>query len=454
MGLPEDQWFERKSSRISARDLAITMTAFANAEGGTIVVGLHDGIIEGTKANPRHMNDLRQASIDFTSPPVRCHPEQVKCIDSSGEPNALLVFRILPGDTVHELSNGDCYLRVGDESRRLGFAQRQELHYDRGSAQFDGMPVRGARVGDLEPHLVATYRRNAGATGTNTRLFRARGLVTSDDTVTTAGYLLFAPHPTEQFPQAQIRIVRYLSTQRGTGGQLNIDGDRDTRIEAPIPTAIDQARDIVSSWQPTRRALGPRGTFVDTPIVPQDAWLEGIVNAVVHRSYSLAGDHVRVEIFPDRIEIESPGRFPGLADPTNPLEISRYARNPRIARVCTDLRITQELGEGIKRMFEEMRTRGLTDPIYVQGQGSVRLTLSGTSRIPAEVVTRMPRGSVDTLNALRAASRPLGTGDLQAILGISRPTLVRQLNALRDEGLLEWSGKSAKDPRAMWTVAP
>jgi ATP-dependent DNA helicase RecG len=71
--------------------------------------------------------------------------------------------------------------------------------------------------------------------------------------------------------------------------------------------------------------------------MPRDVWLEGLVNAVLHRSYSMAGDHVRVETFPNRIEIENPGRFPGLADPAAPLSISRYARNSRIVRVCSDL---------------------------------------------------------------------------------------------------------------------
>ena len=57
-----------------------------------------------------------------------------------------------------------------------------------------------------------------------------------------------------------------------------------------------------------------------------------MVNAVVHRSYPMAGDHIRVSIFPHRIEVFSPGRFPGPGDPSRPLEIARYARNPRIAR--------------------------------------------------------------------------------------------------------------------------
>lgn len=450
--LPEDQWFERKSSRIAPKDLAVAISAFANAEGGVVVVGLHDGEVEGVRGLSDQLNGWRQASMDFINPPARVEVDQVACRQLDGAMQQLLVVRVPPGETVYEMKNGECYLRVGDESRRLSFAQRQELHYDRGISQFDGLPAGDARVTDLDEDLLRAYRTSAGAEGlTFTRLLRARSLTLSDDRVTNAGYLLFARNPSDRMPQAQVRVIRHRGAIRGTGAQLNIEAD--VRVEGSIPKAIDEAASIVALWQPTRRSLARSGRFEETPVVPRDAWLEGIVNAVVHRSYSLAGDHVRIEVFPDRIEIESPGRFPGLADPSRPLEISRYARNPRIARVCTDLAITQELGEGIKRMFEEMRQRGLTDPVYTQTQGSVRLVLSGSSRIPADVEARLPRGSMSTLNALRAAGHPLGTGDLMELLDASRPTLVGQLNVLRQEGLVEWSGKSPKDPRATWAVS-
>jgi len=366
--------------------------------------------------------------------------------------DALLIARVEPGSVVHELTNGDCYLRVGDESRKLNFALRQELHFDRGSAHFDGEPVPGVTLADLDQDLVRGYRESAGATGTNARLLRARGLITDKDDVTNAGYLLFAPHPEERFPQAHVRVIAYLTKERGTGSRLNVDDQRDVRVEGPIPSVIARAAELIRFWQPTRRALSGQGRFEGVPLVPEEAWREGLVNAVIHRSYSLGGDHIRVEIFPDRIEIESPGRFPGLADPGNPLDISRYARNPRIARVCTDLRISQELGEGIRRMFEEMRERGLNDPVFRQTPGSVKLTLYATSRLDPAVEARLPRKALSVLDELRKAPQPLGTGDLQSILGFSRPSMTKYLGALRAEGLVEWHGKSAKDPRAVWLV--
>ena len=452
LALREDQWFDRKSIRSQPKDLAQHIAAFANAEGGTIVVGLHDGVVEGIDQHGEKINSIRQIPIDFTVPPVRVHVDQVGCINSKGEPDALVTITIDPSESVHELTNGDCYLRVGDESRKLRHDQRRELEFDKGQAQYDGIALAGVDVNDLDPELTRQYREATGAKGTTTALLKARSLVTRQDQMTNGGYLLFAPHPQDSFPQAHIRVIKYLSTQRGTGSRLSIEDGHDVRVEGPIPHAIQEAAKLIDEWVPRRRALRDSGRFESEPIVPRDAWLEGLVNAVIHRSYSLGGDHIRVEIFPNRIEIQSPGRFPGLADPSHPLNISRFARNPRIARVCADLSIGQELGEGIKRIFDEMRRVGLTDPVYVQGSGSVRLQLAAIPRIDPQTAARLPKDSQRVLDAMRVAERDLGTGEISEMLGLSRPVISKRLRALQVEGFVRWVGKSAQDPRAVWTI--
>lgn len=450
----EDQWYEKKSDRVSAQTLGQALVAFANAEGGLVVVGVHGGVVHGmARQGIRQINSLRQASIDHTVPPVRYSCSDVRCINADGDEDFLLVFRVDPGERVHEMRNGDTYLRVGDESRRLNYSQRQELEFDKGQAQYDGMAVNnGYTIADLDERLLENYRENTGAESAE-GILRARSLLTKDGSLTNAGYLLFAGHPQQEFPEAYIRVLRYMSTERGTGADLNLYDDGDVKIEGPIPYAIQRAAEVIEQFAPKRRSLNSAGLFTGADIVPRDAWLEGLVNAVIHRSYSLAGDHIRVEIFPDRIEIESPGRFPGLVDPSKPLEISRFARNPRVARVCADLRIGQELGEGIKRIFEEMRKVGLTDPVYKQATGSVRLRLEAVPRLRAEVAARLPKGSQAVLDLLRGASTPMGTGEVADALNMSRPTATNRLQALRDEGLVRWIGKSPKDPRAAWALA-
>lgn len=453
LALPEDQWFDRKSIRVRAQDLDRPLTAFANAEGGVIVIGLSDGRVEGIRSHASKQNAIRQAALDFTVPPVRAHVEQVGCINDAGEVDALLVIRVDPGELVHETRAGDVYLRVGDESRKLGFAARQELEFDKGQGQYDGRPVPDVRIADLDRKLVQNYRSRVGASS-DLKLFRARSLLTPKDELTNAGYLLFAPRPQDLFPEAYIRVIRFLTSERGTGARLGVEEGSDIRIEGPIPRAIQEADRVISSLIPKRRALAESGLFEARPIVPREAWLEGVVNAAIHRSYSLSGDHIRVEIYPDRVEIESPGRFPGLANPALPLEIPRFARNPRIARVCADLRIGQELGEGIKRMFDEMRIVGLRDPAYRQTAGSVRLTLAALPRLPATQAARLPKGSQQILDALRTAGvAGLGSGEVAEAAGLSRPAANARLKALREEGLIVWHGKSSKDPRARWTLA-
>lgn len=454
LALAEDQWFDRKGAAIAPKDLAVVLVAFANAEGGIVVVGASNGRVRGLAGARKKLNELRQASVNFTVPPVRVHVREVDCVDEDRAPDILLVVHVDVGERVHELTNGECYLRVGDSSHKLSYVQRQELDFDKGQAQYDGYTAAGVTLDDLDTGLVNNYRSRTGATASTEALLGARGLLDRAGGLTNGAYLLFGQHPQDLFPQAYVRVLRFLTRERGTGARLGLDDAADIRIEGPIPHVIQRARREIEKLLPHRRALSPTsGRFEPIPIIPTDAWLEGLVNAVVHRSYSLGGDHIRVEIYPDRLEIESPGRFPGLADPTHPLQISRFARNPRIARVCADLRIGQELGEGIKRIFEEMRAVGLSDPIYRQTGGSVRLTLAAIARLDPALARQLPRGSQAILDALRAAGTPLGTGDISDLAGLSRPATQQRLRALAEHNLIRWNGKSPKDPRAVWELA-
>ena len=446
MAIPEDQWFDRKSVRIAPRDLADSLIAMANADGGILVVGLHSGQVEGIDGRAEKLNSLMQANVDFCVPPVHARTEPVSCVRDDGASDHLLIVDIEPSDMVHANVKDEVYLRVGDEDRRLSFSQRQELLYDKGQSTYEVRAVADAGLQELDDDLLASYVDAVGATDPN-RVLDARGL-RKGDSLTIAGCLLFARDPQRFLPEAFLRVLRFRGTERGTGARQQLISD--LRIDGPIPTLLVNARAAISATQPARRALTSAGTFASVALIPQDAWLEGVVNAVVHRSYSVAGDHIRVEIFDDRIEISSPGRFPGLVDLSDPSDATRFARNPRIARVCADLRFGQELGEGIRRMYEEMRLAGLNDPIYRQTSGSVRLTLLGEP-VDRALEARLPEHARAITAALREGGR-LSTGEIAAVIGVSRPTAQRELATLRDAGVIDWIGKSARDPRAYWQL--
>ena len=351
-------------------------------------------------------------------------------------------------NVVHANRKDEVFLRVGDENRRLSFVQRQELLYDKGQASYEARSLAEATFDRLDQKLLEDYAKAVRAPDPM-RLLRARGLSTAAE-LTIAGCLLFAELPQEFLPEAFIRVLRYRGRERGSGARQQLL--EDVRIEGPVPRQLLEARDHISRLQPVRKALLSTGRFGDVPLVPEDAWLEAVVNAAVHRSYSAAGDHIRVEIFDDRIEISSPGRFPGLVDLSDPLATTRFARNPRIARVCADLQFGQELGEGIRRIFEEMREgAGLSDPIYRQTAGSVELKLL-TEPIDRRLAARLPENARAIIAALREVDR-LSTGEVSELLKVSRPVAQRELGALKDAEIVEWVGK-LRDPRAYWRLRP
>ena len=444
VALPEDQWFDRKSGRVQAKDLAAALVALANAEGGYLVVGIHGGVVEGV--SPTRANEIRQAALDHTEPPVKMTVSEIA--SPAGKP--VLVLRVEAGDAVHVTAKGGCFLRVGDETRRLNYAQQRELDYDLGSAFFDLQPV-DAVLDDLDQSACVTYQRLLGA-ATVESAFHARDLLTKDGKVTVALWLLFAERPGLLFPSSHVRVLKYADRERGTGSRMTLMAGHDVRFDGPVGQQITQAIDLVAQWIPNLQRLADDGVFRDTPIIPTKAWEEGIINAVTHRSYSMQGDHTRIEIFPDRIEITNPGRFPGLANLRNPMSVVRFARNPRIARVLADMGIARELGEGIRRMFEHMRKAGLADPIYQQSSMGVRLTLLDEP-VPAAVRANLSPTAQRVLSALYEARRPLGTTQVAEMADISRPTASRTLKKLEEQRLVTWAGNAPNDPRSTWSLA-
>ncbi len=101
---------------------------------------------------------------------------------------------------------------------------------------------------------------------------------------------------------------------------------------------------------------------------------------MLHRSYRNFGDHIRATVFDDRIEVSSPGRFPGITALDDLPNVRRFARNPSIVRVMAELSYGQEFGgqefgEGLRRMVEAMAAAGRHRPAIVQDYGGVVVTL-------------------------------------------------------------------------------
>ena len=448
---PEGQWFDRKSPRISPRDLADTMVAFANAEGGIVVIGIERPNLVGIGAD-RKVNEWQQAALTYTEPPVRHRFEFIPCVRSDGVMDQLAVIEVEASERVHQNSKGETLLRVGDSDRRLGPLEAQELRYDKGDSIFDGTIVQEARMADLDQRVTDIYlRRIHGASRPEISL-ESRGLIrrTRDGKQlrpTVAGIVVLGSDPQRFLPQATLRLLRYTGDSAQTGVRSNVRTD--VMLRGNVREQIETARRRLRRWVTPAIRLSAGARFTSGTYIPEYAWLESVVNAVVHRSYSIGGDHPRVHVFDNRVEVESPGRLPGLVRIEN-IRSTRFARNPRIARAVAELGYGRELGEGVNRMFEEMRAAGLPDPVYSQGPATVSVALLADA-LSGELFRYLPLGSERFVEHLSRTGR-LTTAQAADLLHVSRPTARMHLARLAEVGLLEHAGTSSRDPRGYWRL--
>jgi ATP-dependent DNA helicase RecG len=456
----EDQWFDRKSFRVKDYDLAAALIGFANADGGRIAVGIHKGEIEGVGSDIDHLNTLVQAAINFSSPPVRHAVSYVDCVNRRGQPDRVLLLDVEASETIHRNKRNECHLRVGDETRLLGPTEERELAFDKGESVFDKSLVADLGREDLDLAEVQAYADKTGVRDIAS-LLRSRGLYLDGPYrrgVTQAGWLLFGKTPPIW---SYVRYSRYDGTTIETGTRSNLI--EDVRLDGTIPSLIEQAKALIRE-RLTAIRLTSSGRFGRVPTLPEFAWLEAIVNAVTHRSYSLQGDGVRVRQFSDRLEVESPGRLPGLVRVQN-IRNARYARNPHVARVLAEItNYVREQNEGVRRMFEEMEQSGLREPVYESTGASVRVVLfTASGSIPtaaADVVTerlalmrqRYSPAKMNRLLSFLRAHRQAATSEVAQALGVSRRAALNYLEQLQSIGLIARTGRSPNDPTSVWII--
>ena len=366
----EGKYFDRKAASISIAKLTEAILAFANADGGTIAIGIKDRIMDGINSQGNvKINDFVQAGFEKCIPSVRYTPEFVDIVKENGNTDRLLFLHIEASfDRVHKNNADEVFLRVGDESKKLTFDQRLSLEYDRGERLFEDKVIEDCHWDDLDIDLLNEYKKAVNFQGDDLlQVLYARGLAkrgTAGPLITIAGVLLFAKYPSAFLPNARIRFIRYEGSKAEIGTSMNII--KQEYIEGPLVKQIEVARTLVQSQLRTFTALNALdGKFISIPEYPTFAWQEGIVNAVTHRAYNIQGDDTKILMFDDRIEIQSPGKLPNIVTTSTIREV-RYSRNPRIARALTELGWVKELGEGVKRIYTEMKALFLDDPIYAE----------------------------------------------------------------------------------------
>ena len=428
----EYQVFDRKSVRIDAKALAITLIAFANADGGELALGIEDdGKITGVDGQERHINELLRANLDFCVPSVNMDAQFLECVDYQGKPNHIILLKVYQSRQLHANQADEVFYRVGDKSKKLNFEQRVQLMYAKGSIFFEDTPVADATLNDIDIDYLQHYLDRIGYTRSPEAFLRGSGKFLfrrgNEDCISAAAILLFGKDPQRFFPRAQIRFVRFEGEEERFGKQINII--KDITFRGRILEVTQDAIAFMRTQLKERSMMDDNGIFRTIPEYPETCWMELIVNAVAHRDYSIKGTGIDIKLFDHSVSVESPGILPGLVRAYNIREI-HCSRNPKIMMFLHEYGLVKDLGEGVNRMFVDMEAAKLPAPQYRQ----VEFILKVEIRNPWENGAILTKGTDDITTTLTEVGETIDPSPVQMNqVAVQMNQVAVQMNQVADQ---------------------
>ena len=377
----ENSGVEFKRDVVQNVDLAKELVAFANFEGGMVLLGVEDdGSVSGiTREKPEEF--VMNACRDKVRPGLIPFYEVVKDVETGKDVAVVRVSRGLDVHTRWHDNKNAYFIRIGTQSREPTPEELSRLFQQRGGFRAELRPVSGATFADLDMRRLKNYfarvrQQEVPADGDETAwatlLFNTEIMV--EDGITVAGILLFGRTPNRFLPQAGIDAAAfpgvnkdYAAHERNPlrGPMTPLLNDAGEVVEAGL---VEQALAFVQRNVPVTGYLEDGGARrVEKPAYPREAIREAIVNALVHRDYLLTSTDIELSIFEDRMDIISPGRLPNGITPARMLTGCRAARNQLIKDVMRDYRYLEHSGMGIPRKIVKcMRELNGTEPALIE----------------------------------------------------------------------------------------
>ena len=335
-------------------DLADELCAFANRDGGIMLCGVDDdGKIHGMSRE--QMADLDRVLVELSDQTIE-PPLRIDVHHRELDGKAFILVEIPRGEAVHERS-GRAYVRQGASKRLLQRDERLRLEQKRTQNRYlwyDKQPVPETGFETLNERLWEPLLSVEGATDPRRGLTNLRLLAQDEDGIaraTVAGVLLCATSPQDWLPQAVIMATHYRGLDRASE-QLDA-----REIVGPLPLQIaDAVQFVVRNMRVAARKTPERE---DVPQYSKAAVFEAVVNAVAHRDYSMSSRRIRLSMFRDRLEIDSPGQLPnGMT--IESMESSQATRNEAIASVFGRIPVGAISGSDHRGFLMERRGDGVS----------------------------------------------------------------------------------------------
>jgi ATP-dependent DNA helicase RecG len=368
----EGHFSDMKSRAIAPGKLTKAISAFANADGGELYIGVDErdgqfswsGFADEEAANG-HLQIFEQLfplgdgfQYDFLATP--------------SEVGLVLHVLILRGSTIRKASDGIIYVRRGASSMPIttDTALRQ-LERDKGITSFETELVNVEATEVTNSETTIEFMLGAFPATEPERWMRSQRVVI-EGRPTVAGVLLFADLPQASLSKrSSVKLYRY-RTSEAEGTRETLDAQPVT-IEGPLYAQIKEAVEQTTALVESIKKLEDGG--LTTVSYPPETLHEIITNAVIHRDYGVADD-VHIRVFDNRIEVESPGKLAGHVSPENILD-ERFARNGSIVRLINKFPDppNKDVGEGLNTAFAAMKQLKLKDPVIAELDHSVLVNI-------------------------------------------------------------------------------
>lgn len=426
-----------------AREVARVLSGMANADGGTLLVGVEpDKSVTGIPHESDELQTVIHAPQALLTPPLVPAWEKIHLGNL-----LLLKFEVTAALEAHRVTAGRSYYRIATETPSLPSEQVQSLKDSKRHVAYERQQPVDARWEDLDPTVVEYFAQKTNdprepqlALSQSYHLLdNSRG----QSAPNLAALLLFGKEPLRWHPRCGIDFVKYEGTSRQYGATHNVV--KRIRFEAPLVRLIDEAVGRIREHVRERTILHDL-FFRERLEYPTFAWQEALVNAVAHRDYAIAGASIEVWMFDDRIEVRSPG------PPPPPVTLEQlqqhrsvhFSRNPLIVRVLAELGYLREMGEGIPRIFEEMEHSGLRPPEFAIEGFLFVVTLRNTPVYdedtlrwlsqfrPNEISFRQRR----LLAYAYCHGKTFSTAEYERIAEVDRDTAYREIKTMVKNGIV------------------
>lgn len=362
----EDHFNDFKSKDIAPAKLQETFVAFANADGGNIYIGIEDANSQRERIRgfnePEEANAIISILLENTNPVVENVEIEYLKTNSSG---LILHVDIPKSPKVHYTAAGDCFIRTNAQKIKIKGERVTQLSYSKGAEPYEKRAVDIVEATDIleSEHFIDYISRINTSQKPDIFLRKNRLLTKKDDDLrpNVGCVLLFDDEPQGSLDtRCAVKVYRLRTTEAEYRREqlqeepVTIDGP----IEMVILKTIEKVKEYVDG------ASFKDGDNLVKLSYPAEALKEILVNAVIHRDYSL-NDDVHVRVYDNRIEVLSPGKLPGFMTIENLYE-ERFSRNPNLVRLLHRLPnpVNHDIGEGLDTAKNELRKAGLVAPVF------------------------------------------------------------------------------------------